>query len=153
MILTGEANVYPQDASAITEMNRLESEYLALFTGKTWKETRAYVYDLIPTKIMTAAPVVLFKFSKITGPGDLSKGGDPVNIEFIPALKTKDLVVISKSESVADPVKKFDKLYYRVPDIVNIRISNNKEVLYNSRKLIYQFGEVITLPANFIIGK
>jgi hypothetical protein len=153
MILTGEANVFPQDASAITEMNRLESQYLALFTGKTWKETKTYFYDIIPYKSMTSAPVALFKFSENTGITDPSgTGGNMVVIEFVPALKTKELVIIKKPESVTDPVKKFDKLYYRVPDIVNIKIRQNKEVLVNSRKLIYQFGNVITLPANFIIG-
>ncbi|MBK8882499.1 MAG: DUF4831 family protein [Bacteroidales bacterium] len=34
MILTGEANVFPQSDAAIIEMNRLEKEYMELFTGK-----------------------------------------------------------------------------------------------------------------------
>jgi len=36
---------------------------------------------------------------------------------------------------------------------VDIRINMGSEKLFNSRKLIYQFGEVIQLPANYIIGK
>jgi hypothetical protein len=47
----------------------------------------------------------------------------------------------------------FDKIFYRVPDVVNLKISLGSEVLFSSRRLIYQFGEVIQLPANFIIGK
>ena len=39
MILTGEANVFPQSEAAINEINRLEKEYLSLFAGKTWSET------------------------------------------------------------------------------------------------------------------
>jgi hypothetical protein len=157
MILTGEANVFPQGSASIIEMNRMEREYLALFTGKTYKETKTYVYELIPLRSMISAPVTLFKFSEVTGPVDPAKpGGNPVYIEFVPALKTKELVVVKNPEIVPDeskvPVKRFDKLYYRVPDIVNIRISNNKELIYNSRKLVYQFGEVITLPENYIIG-
>ena len=35
LILTGEANVFPQSDAAINEMNRLEKEYTELFTGKT----------------------------------------------------------------------------------------------------------------------
>jgi hypothetical protein len=27
------------------------------------------------------------------------------------------------------------------------------ETLYNSRKLVYQFGEILQLPENYIIGK
>jgi hypothetical protein len=158
MILTGEANVFPQGDASIVEMNRLEKEYLALFTGKTYSEIKTYSYDLIPIKSMISAPVTLFKFSELTGVIDLSKpGGNPVNIEFVPALKTKELMVVKKPETSSDqskvPARNFDKLYYRIPDIVNIRISSKNGVISNLRKLIYQFGEVITLPENYIIGK
>jgi len=149
MILTGEANVFPQDASSINEMNSMEKEYLALFAGKTYRETKTYFYDFIPDKSIVENPVVLFKFSEMTGIIDPSKpGGNIVNIEFVPALRTKDVVFVTKP----DQDNNFDRLYYRIPDIVNIRISDNKDLNFNYRKLIYQFGEVITLPANYILG-
>jgi hypothetical protein len=40
-----------------------------------------------------------------------------------------------------------------VPDVVNMKISLGDDVLFNSRRLIYQFGQVVQLPANYIIGK
>ena len=154
MILTGEANVYPQDPSAINEMNRMENEYLALFAGKSWKESKTYTYDIIPSKSMLTTPLILFKFSEMTGVMDPSAtSGSAVNVEFIPALKTKDLSYISSTKPVTDKEKKFDKLYYRVPDVVNIKVNSGKDVISDTRKLIYQFGEVIPLPANYIIGK
>jgi len=73
-------------------------------------------------------------------------------VEFIPEKKTKDLTIINNDQSKADG-KKYDKLYYRVPDVVDLKISLGSEKLFNSRKLIYQFGEVVQLPANYIIGK
>jgi hypothetical protein len=153
LILTGEANVFPQSADPINEMNRLEKEYTELFIGKTWKEIRTFSYEVIPDKEMIGKPVVLFQFSELTGPVTGSaKGGKPVTMEFIPEQKTKDLTVINKNQVIPGTAV-YDKLFYRVPDVAKLKISLGSDVLFNSRRLIYQFGEVIQLPGNFIIGK
>jgi hypothetical protein len=155
LILTGEANVFPQSDAAINEMNRLEKEYLELFAGKTIKERRTFTGHLIPLKDMIGKQVVLFQFSDKTGPmTSTAKGGLSVNIEFDPEKKIKELTIVSRpaSETESGTVLN-DKIYYRVPDIVNVKISLGTETLLNTRKLIYQFGNVVQLPANYIIGK
>ncbi len=153
LILTGEANVFPQNDAAINEMNRIEREYTELFTGKVIKEKRSYSVNLIPEPGMENKPLVLFQFSELTGPiAGSAKGGVPVNVELLPEKKTRALTIINKSQPGVEN-NTFDKLYYRVPDVVSIKISVGKESIFNSRKLIYQFGETIQLPANFIIGK
>ncbi len=154
LILTGEATVFPQNEAAINEMNRLEKEYTELFTGKTLKETKTFTFQLIPSKEMSGKPVRLFQFSELTGPvAENQPGGDPVMVELIPEKKTKNLTMITKAQSVPGEEKKFDKLFYRVPDVVNMKIRLGDEVYFNSRRLVYQFGEVIQLPANYVIGK
>ncbi len=153
LILTGEANVFPQSDAAINEINRMEKEYTELFTGKTLKDTRTFIYQIVPTKEMTGKPVTLFQFSDLIGPlnGNM-KGGLPVTIELIPEQKTKDLTILKNVQADPDaPV--FDKIFYRVPDVANLKISMGPEILYSSRKLVYQFGQVVQLPANYIIGK
>jgi hypothetical protein len=153
LILTGEANVFPQSADPINEMNRLEKEYTELFTGKTWKEIRTYSYEVIPDREKTGKPVILFHFSELTGPVTGSaKAGKSVTVEFIPEQKTKDLTLINKNQA-APGTAVYDKLFYRVPDVAKVKISLGSDILFNSRKLIYQFGEVIQLPANYLIGK
>jgi hypothetical protein len=149
LILTGEATVFPQNEAAINEINRLEKAYTELFTGKIFKDTFTFSYEIIPQKTMVGKPVVLFQFSDLTGAG---KGGKPVTMEFKPELITKGLTVINKDQSKSEE-KKYDKLYYRVPDVVDINVNLGSEKLFDSRKLIYQFGDVIQLPANYIIGK
>jgi hypothetical protein len=151
LILTGEANVFPQSDAAINEMNRLEKEYTELFTGKILKETRTFSYQITPDKDMIGKPVVLFQFSELTGPSvGTGKGGTPFKVEFIPEQKTRSLTILNKKQTELK-APKFDKLYYRVPDVVNMKISLGPEVLFNSRRLVYQFGEVIQLPANYVI--
>jgi hypothetical protein len=153
LILTGEATVFPQNEAPLAEMNRLEKEYTELFTGKIWKDIRIFSFQLIPVKNMVGKPVTLFNFSDQTGPvTGTAKNGIPFNVELSPELKTKKLTILNSKPSEPG-VQDFDKLYYRVPDVVNLKISLGNETLFNSRRLIYQFGEVIQLPANYIIGK
>jgi hypothetical protein len=145
LILTGEANVFPQSDAAINEINRLEKSYTELFAGKTLTESFIYTYDLIPQKTMIGKPVTLFQFSDQTGVA-AGNAGKPVTVEFTPEKKTKDVVMTGKQGD-----KKFDKLYYRMPDVAGVRISLGNEKFYEGRKLIYQFGEIMQLPANYII--
>lgn len=145
LILTGEATVFPQSSAAIDEINIMEKAYTELFTGKTIKENFTFTYEVMPQKAMSAKPEVLFQFSDQTGPSKV--GGKPVTMEFTPEKKTKDLAFTSKEE------KKNDKLYYRVPDVVGIRVMYGTEKLLETRKLIYQFGEVVQLPGNYLIGR
>ncbi len=153
LILTGEANVFPQSDAAINEINRLEKSYTELFTGKTLRHTFTFRYQIIPQKTMVGKPSALFQFSDLTGPiAGSMKQGKPVTIEFTPEKKTKALTIINRAQSGSES-KKFDRLFYRVPDVVDIKINLGNEELLNSRKLIYQFGDVIQLPANYIIGR
>jgi hypothetical protein len=151
LILTGEANVFPQSDAALNEMNRLEKEYTELFTGKTIREKRTFTYQVIPSKEIIGKPINLFQFSELTGPseGVTQGGGDPVIMQLIPEKKTADLNVFTGKSQDQKP----GKLYYRVPDVVNLKISAGDEVLFNSRRLVYQFGQIVQLPSNFIIGK
>jgi hypothetical protein len=153
LILTGEATVFPQNDAAINEINKLEKSYTELFTGKTIKEAFTFSYQIIPQKSMVGKPQLLFQFSDLTGPviGTM-KGGKPVTIEFTPEKKTKDLSMLGRAMAKSES-RKYDKLFYRVPDVAGIKINLGSEKLFDSRKLIYQFGEVVQLPGNYIIGK
>jgi hypothetical protein len=153
LILTGETNLFPQDEAAIKEMNRLEKEYTELFTGKILKERRIFNYQVIPRKDLTGKQVTLCTFSELTGPSESSeKSVSPVVIDFTPEMKTRNLNIISGKSGVTS-AQKYDKLFYRVPDVVNVRVLLGNEVLNKSRKLVYQLGEIVRLPANYIIGK
>jgi hypothetical protein len=153
LILTGEATVFPQNEAAITEINRIEKEYTELFAGKSLTETMNYTLNIIPSKEMIGKPVVIFRFSELTGPSAISStAGKAISVEFTPERKSRDLTVVSKP--APDPkMKGYDKLYYRVPEVVNVKITQGNESLISTRRLIYQFGQVVQLPANYIIGK
>ena len=152
LVLTGETNVFPQSEAGINEINRMEKEYTELFAGKVIKENRSHTVTFIPEPGMERRSITLFQFSELTGlvTGQASSGVAIV-AELIPEQKTKALNIINSNQRYGGVT--FDKLFYRAPDIVNLRISMGREVLFNSRKMVYQFGETIQLPANFIITK
>jgi hypothetical protein len=153
LILTGEANVFPQDAAAINEINRMEKEYTELFTGKSITGSGSFSYQFIPQKDLAGKPFTLFRFSEVSGPLAVSAStGTPVIIKLVPEQKTKDLTIITRVQP--DPAApKSDKFFYRIPDIANLKLMMGDEILYNSRKMVYQLGEVMQLPANYVIGK
>lgn len=153
LILTGETNVFPQDAASIIEMNRLEKDYTELFTGKTWRETRTFSYQVIPKKNLPDNKMIICNFSETKGPlaaGD--NNGTPLAIELIPEAKTKGLTQVTRVPPESN-APRIDRLYYRVPDVVDLKISYGNEAFRASRRLIYQFGEVIQLPSNYLLGK
>ncbi len=154
MILTGETNIFPQNPAAIDEINRLEHEYTALFAGKTRSEEKHFRIWLTPDISMTGAKRPLFSFSETIGvlpAGNV--GGIDVYIEMTPSGKTRELKLVVRPVSSQKELAASDRLYYRVPDVAEIRISDGDEILCTARKLVYQFGNTVTLPANFIIGK
>lgn len=154
LILTGEANVFPQSDASIKELNKMEKEYTELFVGKTYTETRYYSLFFIPEKDMSGQSVNIFNFSEMRGVEDeTSTTGVPVSITLVPEQKLKDITVVSHQTTSSDEGQQVDKVFYRIPDVVNVLIDLDGEVIYNSRKLIYQFGEIMQLPANYVIGK
>jgi hypothetical protein len=153
LILTGEANVFPQNDASINEINKMEKDYTELFTGKYITETKIYTYQFIPLKESSVKPFTLFMFSESAGPGEAgSSSGIPVLAEVVPEQKTKDMTIIETAERES-PAPATDRLFYRIPDVATIRIIMNGKTLYSSRKLVYQLGEVMQLPSNYIIGK
>jgi len=148
MILTGESNIFPQNNAAINEINRLEKDYLELFTGKTWKEKRTFTYQIIPGKDMIGKPVTICTFSEKAGPVKSAGKGDViVQIDFAPEQRSKELMVLSSRQ------KQSNRIYYRAPEVVTTRILLGNEVINTSRRLVYQLGDIMQLPANYLIGK
>lgn len=71
----------------------------------------------------------------MTGPmNDTTENGIPVIIRLIPEKKTKDALSVVTRNRTATPVALSDKIFYRIPDIVNVVVEMGEEQLYNSGK-------------------
>ncbi|HNT92178.1 MAG TPA: DUF4831 family protein [Bacteroidales bacterium] len=154
MILTGETNIFPQDGAAIDEINRLETEYTALFAGKIWTEVKHFRISVTPDLSMAGRKTAVFFFSGTGGINtDPVEGGTPVEMEIIPSGKTRELELVVRPVTSQKELAANDRLYYRVPDVAEITVTMGAERVCSARKLVYQFGNKVALPSNFIIGK
>jgi len=115
-------------------------------------DRKYHILTIYPNKEGDNKQILLFQFSELTGPlNGNGNGGTPVTLEIVPEQKEKDLTIIKKKQKSDPSAPTYDKTYYRVPDMVPESVG--PEVYLNTRKLVFQFGEVIQLPANYIIGK
>ncbi len=154
MILTGETNVFPQDGAALAEINRLEREYMALFSGKRQIERRHYRIWVTPDRTMAGKRSTILTFSEEKGViTDGSGDGVPVEMEIIPSGKTRELNLVVRPVTSQKELMLNDKIYYRVPDVAEVYVTIGERRLCSFRGLIYQYGNRVALPANFIIGR
>lgn len=136
---------------ALDEINRLESEYLSLFIGKSFTENTSNVFDFVPNQAEGETSII-FRFSNSKGilpSSDLS--GNPVLIKIEPEKVPASYETLFKSigEEKGKPLT--DVIYYRLPLNSTIRITEGKSEYLNYRTLVYQYGPIVRMPIKFVI--
>ena len=132
------------------ELAKMEENYLALFIGKSSKQSYEFSFDYIPGE-KTAKGEVFFRFSDDRGvlpKTDLS--GRPIVIEI-----TKDDNLASKQSTLstsANPEAGKSGLYYRMPGMSEIRIMDGSKQLAGARAPIAQFGTTAPVPEDLLDG-
>ena len=132
------------------ELAKMEENYLALFIGKSSKQSYEFSFDFVPGE-KTAKGEVFFRFSEDRGvlpKSDLS--GRPIVIEVI-----KDETLASKQGSLstsANPEAGKSGLYYRMPGMSEIRILDGSKQLAGTRTPIAQFGTTAPVPEDLLDG-
>lgn len=146
-MLTGEYEVYPDGeamAAAINKLDQLEESYLSLFTGKTISRMEKRAYFIVPESGSTPSQYHLGMFSNQLGfvPDELMEGMALV-VKIEPMGKTNRPGSSFDRSNERDP---YNKLYYRLPDMVDLNVVLGSEVLSKQRISIFQSGAVITTP-------
>lgn len=132
------------------ELAKMEENYLALFIGKSSKQSYDFSFDYIPGE-KTAKGDVFFRFSEDRGvlpKADLS--GRPIVIEI-----TKDDNLAAKQSTLsasANPEAGKSGLYYRIPGMSEIRILDGSKQLAGARTPIAQFGTTAPVPEDLLDG-
>ena len=132
------------------ELAKMEENYLALFIGKSSKQTYDFSFDYIPGE-KTAKGEVFFRFSEDRGvlpKADLS--GRPIVIEI-----TKDDNLAAKQSALstsANPEAGKSGLFYRIPGMSEIRILDGSKQLAGARTSIAQFGTTAPVPEDLLDG-
>ncbi len=132
------------------ELGKMEENYLALFIGKSSKQTYEFSFDYIPAG-KNGKGEVCFRFSEDRGvlpKNDLS--GRPIVIEVN---KAENLSSKQASLSAsANPEAGKSGLYYRIPGMADIRILDGNTQLAGARTSIAQYGTIAPVPEDLLDG-
>jgi hypothetical protein len=132
------------------ELGKMEENYLALFIGKSAKQTYEFSFDFVPGQ-KSVKGEVFFRFSEERGvlpKSDLS--GRPITIEVN---KSDNLASKQSGLSTSEnPAAGKSGLFYRMPGMAEIRILDGSTQLAGARTSIAQFGIVAPVPEDLLDG-
>lgn len=131
----------------VDELEKLEEDYVALFIGKTVKNTFNYSFDFVPGDNSVSGEVV-FRFSETKGvlpKTDLS--GKPVQVD----LKRLDELTSAQQNQKGSSSAQ-SGLFYRIPGKGELRVMNGLSLMAMARLDIAQFGTVLALPDELLDG-
>jgi len=136
---------------SLNELDRIERNYLSLFTGRTTYKTEEFSFDFIPTASSTGSGEVVFRFSEENGvvpASDLS--GKPVTVKVNPVENLKGKYTSLASSD--NPSAGESGVYYRMPGMANVEIIFELETIASARIVLPQFGETAPVPEELLFG-
>lgn len=149
-IVTGDTDAtYSGEAmgAAITELTRLEEEYMMLFAGYSEKQTQKMRFEVVPKADQSGQMYVAFRLSDAAGlvPAD-NLSGKPVVMEIVP----QEFHVPQVTEEELKN-KKEVLAYYRIPAVCTVKLMEGANLLLQSRMPVYQLGQESSIPVNVIL--
>ncbi|HER08435.1 MAG TPA: DUF4831 family protein [Bacteroides sp.] len=146
-MLSGEYKVFPQGeamAAAIDRLDRLEDSYLSLFTGKNLRTVYRRSYFLVPEQGAVSSDYRLGMFSGQLGfvPAGLMEGV-PLEVRITPEGKTAG---IEKLNARVTEEYHYNQLYYRIPDVVDLKVVLGDRLLKQERISLFQAGALVAHP-------
>jgi hypothetical protein len=151
-LLAGDADFVAEGKAVetvLTEISRLEKEYLSLFIGKSKVSTTTHWFNYTPDANNEETSII-FRFSNSRGvlsPADLS--GSPVLISFKTTENWEGLDIFNAFAKEKD-TPRTDLVYYRLPVPTNVKIYDSQVEFISKTMTIYQLGPMVRLPSNMI---
>ena len=132
------------------ELGKMEENYIALFIGKSSKQSHEFSFDFLPGQKAVKGEV-FFRFSEDRGvlpKSDLS--GRPIVIDVI---RSENIAARQSSlSSSGNPEAGKSGLFYRMPGMSEIRIMDGNTQLAGARAPIAQFGTIAPIPEKLLDG-
>lgn len=149
-IVTGDTDAtYSGEAmgAAISEITRLEEEYMTLFVGYSEFQTQNMVFEVVPSADQENQMYIAFRLSDTDGlvPAD-NISGKPVIMQIITQEFAQPEVTEEEQKN-----KKEVLAYYRIPAVCTVKLMDGTNLLLQSRMPVYQLGQESSLPVNVIL--
>jgi len=146
-LLTGEYDAFPQGVAmqaALDKLDDLEADYLSLFIGKSLLRQEKRSWFIVPESGSKASTHPLGVYSEQLGmvPEEMMEGA-PLNITLEPTGATRNLDAYYSGKSIGNEV---NVVYYRIPDVVEVKLMLGSSELARQRISVYQAGSIISAP-------
>jgi len=126
-VLTGMDDIYPDGkamAIIMKKLDEMENRYLSLFTGLVKKDTVEYIFTFIPDKNNWTKQLCFFDKKK----GINNNSGNEITIS------------VNSNTSECNKITKAKAIVYKIPDISEVTLKNNNNVLLTKYIPLYQAG-------------
>jgi len=137
----------------LNELNKLEKQYMSLFTGQEIKRKKYYKFEIIPKNISSENLFYLFSFSKNKGYSS-TKSSSFKDISLF--LKENQNLSLTKNytkaniKTIKDTDKSYSGIIYRIPQNIDSEIIMNKSTIYTKELKISQTGSLNIIPSNIL---
>ena len=125
------------------KLDDMEKEYKSLFLGRRISKKVVKTVYVIPNKEITTQTVA--KFSETDG---LTLGtggsGDMITVQTL-SLNTTS-AVNAPSQSAVESMSYENKVFYRVPEVANVKVMLDNEILLEERLTVSQLGVMLMAP-------
>ena len=116
--------------AALAELDRVEQEYLTLFTGYTVSREQNGSFDVVPSAEDRVYRYTAFRLSNRDGLV-VDSPSTVYYLEFEPE---------RVSEPAASSRDSRNAVHYRIPAVCNVKLSSGGKTLFQSRTPVYQLG-------------
>ncbi len=145
-LITGDNDMSsnPETFNAMYQrIEEMEQEYLSLFLGKRNTRTVVKTVYVIPSKEVTTQTVA--KFSETEGFTSGTTGsGTPITVQTLPLNATAS--INAPSQTAIESLSYDNKLFYRVPELSNVKVSYQGKTLLEERIVVNQLGVLLMAP-------
>lgn len=125
------------------KLETMEEDYMSLFLGNRNARTIVKSVYVIPSKDVTTQTVA--KFSEREGVSAGTSGtGSPITVQTLSLNGTA--AINAPSQSAVESMSYENRLFYRVPETANVKVSFKNEVLLEERLTVNQLGVLLMVP-------
>ena len=125
------------------QLDEMEKEYLSLFLGKQVEKTIVKTVYVVPNKETVTQTIA--KFSETEGLSVGTAGsGSPITVQTLSMNGTE--FINAPSQSAIQSMSYENKVFYRVPEMAQVKVSYMDETLIEDRLSINQLGATLMAP-------
>ena len=120
--------------AALAELDRVEKEYLTLFTGYTVSREQSGSFDIVPS-----GSTRKYSAFRLNGKEGLVTDGPGTvySLEFAPEEVSDPQTALRDTKNV---------VHYRIPAVCHVRLTTEGKTLFESRIPVYQLGPEVLYP-------